>query len=101
MTADFEKDEPRLAIKGSLQLNLRSYDMTPWDFGGSKSGEANNGGESGGEKAIQNDEDAEIPDFGQIERIGEEEFNAAGAHCIVFKWNGLGWVSTVLLKARC
>ena len=99
MTANFEKDLPLLAIEGSLRLNLRSYDMTAWDFGGSNSADANNGERRGGEEPKDN-ADEEIPDYGQAEQLGEEEFDAGGAHCIVFKWNGLGWVFKMILKAR-
>ena len=36
--------------------------------------------------------DEEIPDYGQGDRIGQDTFEDLGAHCIVFKWNGLGCV---------
>ena len=97
MTANFEKDLPLLTIKGSLRLDLRSYELQEWDFGGNKSAEereAGNedglvGGGVGGDSGEANVEE-EIPDYGQSDRLGEEVFDDKGAHCIIFKWNGRG-----------
>jgi len=66
LTVDFERDQPWLVIKKDVKVNLTSYALSAWQ-----------------DKGVDGD-------LGVTAVLGEG-WEDVGAHCVLLRWNGLGW----------
>jgi len=66
LTVDFERDQPWLVIKKDVKVNLTSYALSEWQ-----------------DKGVD-------ADLGVTAVLGEG-WEDVGAHCVLLRWNGLGW----------